>query len=85
MAVMTIGNSNGGYCFTITEEYAGKTLLEIIRGFGKPGGLQAPDFAYSEKSCFVTLDGKIIVYPLLNTTVVSAGQYIKVYPLVAGG
>jgi hypothetical protein len=73
------------YSLTITEEHTGKTILEIIAHVKDTDDFKRKLGMFTETSCIVSLDGKIIVYPALCSTIVYAGQMLKVFPLTSGG
>ena len=73
------------YSFTIAEEHAGKSILEIITYLQETDDFKCKLGVFTETSCIVSLDGKIIIYPAFSSTIVYSGQLLKFLPLVAGG
>lgn len=74
------------FSLVVSDEYAGKTLFEMISIFRDSDCLkQKLGHEYTETSCIVTLDGEIIVYTSFDSIKLNAGQLIKIFPLTSGG
>jgi hypothetical protein len=73
------------YSLTITEEYAGKTMLEIITSLKDTDGFKSKLGLFTETSCIVSVDDEIIVFPALRSTIACGGQLLKIFPLFSGG
>jgi len=74
------------YSITVPEPNSGKTLLEFLEVIAETDGfLQKFAAGFRQESCIVMLDNKIIPSPAQSSTIVNAGQSVKVFPLVFGG
>ena len=74
------------YSITILPNDAGKTLEEVLEK-----AIKTDDFErrlgtqYSETSCILTLDEKIVSYPDFKSTKVQTGQSLRIFQLACGG
>jgi hypothetical protein len=74
------------YSIIVTDCCAGKTVREMLSAVMETDSFkQKHGSIFTETSCIVTLDERVVIYTALDDTIVSTGQSIKVYPLGHGG
>ena len=74
------------YSTLVPEWSSGKTLKEFLSTIAETDDfVQVHGSGYSESSCIVVLEDRVIASTAQSNTIVNTGQSVKIFPMVHGG